>query len=64
MTAQQYIRRIRTPAKRRYAQEYLAWMERVKPNLLSPPPSRGGVSYMAAQGVRMELDAIEEATRT
>ena len=59
--AQQYIRRIRNTGKKSYAERYLAWL------LISPEeqdrqgePDYRGLPYMAAQAVRMHLDAITD----
>ncbi len=47
-----YIRRIKNPCKRAYAFDYLAY----KHGELAEPPGYD-CSAMAAQGVRMEIDA-------
>lgn len=47
-----YIRRIKNPYKRAYAFDYLAY----KRGALADPPSPD-CSLMAAQGVRMQIDA-------
>ena len=48
-----YVNSVRNPAKRDYARAYLAWL--ILDDDATPPPDRGTVSYMAAQGVRMQL---------
>jgi hypothetical protein len=48
-----YIRRIRNPLKRAYAQAYWKWLASGQQG---PEPERDpSLSYMAAQAVRMEL---------
>jgi len=47
-----YIRRIKNPGKRAYAFDYLAY----KRGQLAEPPGYD-CSTMAAQGVRMQIDA-------
>ena len=60
MTAEQYIRRIRSPRKRAYAQAVWAYLT----GAATIWPARGGLSYMAAQAVDMRLSAIKrEAER-
>jgi hypothetical protein len=51
--AQQYIRRIRNKSKQAYARSYLAWLANMRPDTEPERPS--DVSYMAAQGVRLQL---------
>jgi hypothetical protein len=48
--AVRYITRIRNPQKRTYAEAYLAFLA-----LGGVEPARGSLSYMAAQGVRLNL---------
>jgi len=50
-----YIRRIRNMAKRDYAQRYYTWL---CAGSIGEPPERGGLSYMAAQAVRMEFTQL------
>ncbi len=52
----QYIRRIKNPCKRAYAFDYLAY----KRGELADPPNYD-CSAMAAQEVRMQIDAAIEA---
>ena len=49
-----YINRIRNKAKKRYAKEYLAWLMN-RCNGKEPERIPYGLSYMAAQAVRMDL---------
>ena len=58
--ASRYIEGLRSPLKRRYAHAYYQWLR--MPDSLRPAesPSRGELSYMAAQAVRMNLDEILE----
>lgn len=56
---QKYIRRIRNPQKRKYAEEYAEYFANRGDGRL--PPENGirinGLSYMAAQAVRLEIGA-------
>jgi hypothetical protein len=58
MTAKSYVRRIRNTAKRAYAENYLDFLTGKAPN--EPDPSVYPISYMAAQGVRMQLDNLRK----
>lgn len=49
---EKYINRIRNQKKKTYAQEYLEWL-RVGDDDAPDPPE--GLSYMAAQAVRMNV---------
>jgi hypothetical protein len=53
--AGKYIRRIRNRQKREYARAYLFYVLKGK---RGGEPSRGTLSYMGAQAVRMQLDSI------
>jgi hypothetical protein len=60
--ARDYVRRIKNPAKRVYAEAYLEWLERRRQDAPKVPH---GLGYMAAQAVRLTLNmynpyAIEE----
>jgi hypothetical protein len=46
-----YVRRIRNVQKRAYAAQYLAWFTGQR----SQDPNAEGISYIAAQAVRMEI---------
>lgn len=54
--ARRYIKTLRSGTKRKYAERYLAHVM----GHAMPPPERDGLSYMAAQSVRMEIDSILE----
>ncbi len=62
-----YIKRTKTPAKKQYAQEWLAYRKTMweSAEALGEEPSRpAGLSYMAAQGVEMQIrDFMEAAAR-
>jgi hypothetical protein len=51
--AMAYVRRIRNPIKRAYAEAYLAWLERRRQDAPKVPH---GLGYMAAQAVRLTLN--------
>lgn len=53
--ANRYIRKLRSPAKRDYAREYLAFKMN---STATHNPSPKGLSYMAAQAVRLSIDEI------
>lgn len=57
--AKAYVRNLRNPLKRAYAQSYLLWLcqegRDFKTGLLRPAPGSGSLPYMAAQAVRLEL---------
>lgn len=56
MTADKYIASIRNPDKKAYAELYWAWLSSGKKGI---EPSRGSLSFMAAQAVRLTLyDAL------
>jgi hypothetical protein len=55
MNAQNYIRRIRNPAKKDYAWDYFYHLKREWPEPVKP----AGLSYMAAQAVEMRLMELE-----
>ena len=61
--AKAYVRGIRNPAKRAYAQSYLLWLcQEGKDFRTGKPrtcPSGAGLSYMAAQAVRNQLDEYQ-----
>ena len=50
-----YLNRLRSPLKRAYAEQYAEWFAS---NSDQPEPTRGALSYMAAQGVRLDVDEI------
>lgn len=51
-----YVRQVRSPSKREYAKQYADYLEQGQPE--GGEPERGaGLSYMAAQAVRMHLRA-------
>lgn len=50
--AHRYARSLRNPAKRRYAYDYIAWL---RSGQEGDEPERGELSYIAAQGVRLNL---------
>lgn len=50
---ERYIRRIRNQAKQQYAYAYLASVMQEKPE-----PEATDIAYMAAQAVRMRIDAL------
>lgn len=52
--AQDYVKRIKNPNKRQYAGAYLGY----RLGILDHRPEPEGISYMAAQAVRMNLDCI------
>lgn len=54
--AYRYGNLIRNKAKRDYAFAYIAWLRNGAEGL---EPERGKLSYMAAQAVRMEIDAMK-----
>lgn len=54
-----YLRSIRNPVKRAYGFDYVNWLERGSMAEDTPPPAvPAGLSYMAAQAVRMRLADI------
>jgi hypothetical protein len=54
--ARAYVRCLRNEKKHDYALRYLAW--RMFPHLHNEPDSPTGLSYMAAQAVRMTLTEL------
>jgi hypothetical protein len=48
-----YVRRIKNPDKRAYADQYLQYLL----GQVKPEPERGALSVMAAQAVRLQLTA-------
>jgi len=57
MTRSQYIRGLRNPAKRKYAEDYLLFL---KGKGQTMDPTGTGLSYMAAQAVRLRLMSLTE----
>jgi hypothetical protein len=57
--AEAYIATIRNPRKKQYAEQYLHWL--CNPRV--PDPVEDGLSYMAAQAVRMNIRQIMEVKR-
>lgn len=53
-----YVKAIRNPSKRLYAERYLAWMR--GPRSCAEPLRPEWLSYMAAQAVRIELKNTRE----
>lgn len=58
--AEKYIQRIKNTAKKQYARDYYAWIlaGRRSTSGNGPEWDRNALSYMAAQGVRMNLDEL------
>jgi hypothetical protein len=56
--AQSYIKRIKNAKKKAYAQAYWKWLQGGKKGR---EPDEGDLSYMAAQGVRLQLGDMQEA---
>ena len=60
--ARDYIRHIRNPAKRAYAENYYSFLAQsqdfdpITVNAATPYPA--GISYAAAQNIRVELNSI------
>jgi hypothetical protein len=54
--ANKYANLIRNKAKREYAQAYIAWLRNGAEGL---EPEHSKLSYMAAQAVRMTVDAMK-----
>ncbi len=58
MTIQGYLKAIRNPAKRTYAYAYLAWVLSGRPERKEPEYETLKLSYMAAQAVRHNINAL------
>ena len=58
MNANRYINAIKNTAKKAYARAYLAWVLNGRPGHNGPEWDRSTLSYMAAQGVRMNIDGF------
>ncbi len=55
---EEYLYRLRSPAKLDYAKRYLEWKARHPLHRDEPEPERGALSMMAAQAVRMNIDLL------
>jgi hypothetical protein len=51
LDVERYVRSIRNTGKRAYAEQYLAWRRGQR----RTAPETGGLSYMAAQAVRLTI---------
>ena len=56
--ARAYVDSIRNDRKRHYAREYLDWLNRVEDSGETSPEPPHGLSYLAAQAVRLHLRGI------
>lgn len=56
-----YVRSLRNEEKRDYATRYAIWLQRNAEDNHVVPPHYHHLSYMAAQGVRMALDRIDQS---
>jgi hypothetical protein len=56
--ASNYIESLRHPAKKRYAKDYYQYLRCPANQRPERGPEHPGLSYMAAQAVRMNLDEI------
>jgi hypothetical protein len=58
MDAQKYINDIRNVAKKEYARAYFDWVMDGRKGHNGPEWDRAKLSYMAAQAVRVNIDAL------
>lgn len=59
--AHRYIKAIRNPAKRAYAEHYWAYLvDNIVRNVTTDSPQPSGLTYMAAQAVRLNLHTFTE----
>lgn len=56
--ARKYVRKIKNPNKRAYAERFLRYIESNFQKNLEPPPPKSYLSLMAEQAVRMRLTNI------